>query len=185
MLLTQTMTASSITDALAEYDTAGSPYFTYFIAMVGALIIVGIGVGIIYLSTKIPQKVLRYLVGCTSVPVVVALFSVASPLTQDVKVKDYAATKNIIETTVHDELTDQYRIQDVEIEEFTSKEGSDLGVIHWARSLTEDSLEPAKVIVRIEDGPVVPYEVRLVNNTLQLYTLHGDTSVPDPQHILR
>lgn len=178
-MLIQIMAASSITKAIAEYDMR-MPLVLVLFAVASA--VVAVSVGTFGLAEHVTNQRLSLLLKWSAIPMGLGLAVGAACVVPDM-VKNPQLTNRTIETIVHDELTAQYRLEDVEIEEF--RHGYNYGSIQWARTLTDDSLEPAKVIVRIEEGPTVPYEVRLENNTLQLYTWHGDTAVPDPQHIRR
>lgn len=186
MLLTQIMTPSSIPEALAEYDAKVHVIWVLLGVSLGWLVIIGgVAFGVVHLAQKLPNKLLRYIVGWSSVLVAGALLVGATSLVDPVHIKSPRQLENTIETIVHEELTAQYRIEDVQIDEPTREDGTNLGVIYWARTLTDDSLEPTKIIVRTEQGPTVPYEIRLTDDTLRLYNLHGDTTVPDPQELRR
>lgn len=186
MLLTQIIASSTIPEVLAEYDAKFGPLALAGIFLGGFAFIGGVFAGLMYLAGKVPHKRLSSILSWFAALVSFALLIGGGLLTgNNFDMKHPELLIQNIETVVHDELTAQYRIEDVEIVRRKTAEGTTQGIVHWARTLTDDSLEPSKVIVRMENGPTVPYEVRLVDDKLRLYNLHGDTSVPQPEQILR
>lgn len=153
-----------------------------------ALVVLGfmLIVGLMYLYGKLDNRYARAIVGWSAVPLLVASFIVGSKLYADNPIqRPTRIIASEIEAVVSTELSEQYRFQDVEIVRPTDADGRSLNIYAWTNRLTGDTLEPAKVRVRLEEGPTVPYELRLVGNDLELYPLHGDTTVPDPQELLR
>ena len=90
-----------------------------------------------------------------------------------------------LQTAISTELSTKYRFQDVAIDCQPDDAETTCSIRSWMHALHSDTLEPARVLVRLEEGPTVPYELRLVGDDVKLYPLHGDTTVPDPQELRR
>lgn len=150
--------------------------FTLIMLLIGATFVYG----------RLERKRERFIIAWGTALIIAASIVVVLLLLIriDVQTPDWEF-KTELETAVSSELSARYRFQDVEIAPQTNEAGASDGIRSWAYSLANDALEPARVLLRLEEGPTVPYELRLVGDTVELYPLHGDTTVPDPQQLRR
>jgi hypothetical protein len=180
------ITALSVKEIVQREDAALSFGTLISVVTLLTLAVIGLIVALTFIADRLEtQRANTISTGSTIVLIIGWIVSFAMLLLHTEIQRPAWQLATELQTAISAELSTKYRFQDVAIDSQTDEADTTAGIRSWMHTLHSDALEPARVLVRLEEGPTVPYELRLVGDDVKLYSLHGDTTVPDPQELRR
>lgn len=98
-----------------------------------------------------------------------------------------------LRAAIQSELSERYQVQTVEMRQGpkdgetveTAEAVNNLHLRSWVQKFTDESLEPAHTLVRLDDDRTASYELRLATGDVELLMLDDDSSTPHPEELER
>jgi hypothetical protein len=186
MSASQTLATLSVKEIVQREEAALSFGTLISVVTLLTLAVIVLIVTLMFISARLDtQRASTVTTGSTIVLIIGGIISFAMLLSHAETQRPAWQLATELQTAVSTELSTKYRFQDVAINPQTDDAETTDDIRSWVHTLDSDTLEPARVLVRLEEGSTVPYELRLVGDDVKLYALHGDTTVPDPQELRR